>query len=97
MEKALCEARLWQDGEGSFNVENIQVAWQVMARLGRPYRFSGRGPQGGYECQVYDLHSGCCIALGEGLSCAEAMCQAALQAVKADGSAGVGEHGQIEG
>jgi len=95
MEKALSEAHLWQLEDGSFRAGSILSAWRVMARLGQPYRFSGQGPRG-YECQVYDIQSGSCIGLGQGGSCAEAMCLAALQARRSSGSGDPAQQHQVE-
>jgi len=80
MVKGLCRASLWQRGDGAFNAADILVAWQVMSRLGLPYRVCASGASGEWECRVADPRLGGDLAVARGDSCGEAMCRAALSA-----------------
>ena len=82
MEKRLIDARLWSPGDGSLSNADCSDAWQVLSRLGAPYRFSGKSFDGLYEYLVLDPKTGAVIATGRGESTPQAMCEAALAAQK---------------
>lgn len=82
MEKRLIDARLWSQADGPVNEQNCSDAWQVLSRLGAPYRFAGKSADGLFEYLVLHPQTGDVIASGRGKSSPRAMCEAALAARK---------------
>lgn len=87
MYEGLCRASLWRREDRGFDAKNILDAWQVMARLGLPYRVCARLEGGDWECRIADSRRGDGVVVARGGSCGEAMCRAALQACAASDQA----------
>ena len=83
MRDQLIAARLWDEKDARNPSADLTCAWKVLARLGAPYRFGGRGLNGQIEYLVLSPASGEVIACGRGADSAQAMCQAALSACRA--------------
>lgn len=56
---------------------SISAAWRYLARLGLPYRYGGKAPDGLYEFLIIDPASGAMITSGKGATVARAMVAAA--------------------
>jgi len=82
MEKRLIDAQLWSSGDGQLKDRDCNDAWQVLSRLGAPYRFAGKSFDGRYEYLILHPKTGDVIATGRGESTAQAMCEAALAGKK---------------
>jgi hypothetical protein len=80
MEKRLIDANLWTQADGSLEEQGYGAAWRVLARIGVPYRFSGKSCDGMFEYLVLHPRTGEVIATGRGDSSSVAMCEAALAA-----------------
>jgi hypothetical protein len=82
MEKRLMDAQLWSQGDGHLNEQDCTAAWQVLSRLGAPYRYAGRSFDGLFEYLILHPKTGAVIATGKAESTALAMCEAALAGQK---------------
>ncbi|WP_303722898.1 hypothetical protein [Malonomonas rubra] len=82
MEQRLIDARLWSLGDGHLNEQDCQDAWQVLSRLGAPYRFSGKSCDGLFEYLILHPDTGDVVAAGRGESTSLAMLEAALAGSK---------------
>ena len=80
MRERLIRMKLWDEGDRRNPAQDMICAWSVLARLGAPYRFGGRTPDGRVEFLVLDLADGRVVASGCGTTSEEAMCRAALAA-----------------
>ena len=83
MEHKLIEAQLWSIGDGRLNEQDCHDAWQVLSRLGAPYRFSGMSSDGLFEFLILHPETGEVVATGHGDTEPRAMCEAALAGQKA--------------
>ncbi|MDO3377729.1 hypothetical protein [Geoalkalibacter halelectricus] len=86
MRDELIRVKLWDEGDGRNPTQDMVCAWSVLARLGAPYRFGGRAPDGQVEYLVLDPADGHVVASGRGTTPEEAMCCAALAARGAQSS-----------
>ena len=86
MEKRLIDAQLWSRGDGQLNEQDCNDAWQVLSRLGAPYRFAGRSCDGLWEYLIIHPKTGDVVATGRGELSPLAMCEAALAARKVLGA-----------
>ena len=82
MEKRLIDAQLWSQADGHLTEQDYGAAWRVLARVGAPYRFSGKSCNGQFEYLVLHPQTGEVIATGRGKTSTAAMCEAALAAQK---------------
>ncbi len=82
MEKRMIDANLWNQADGHLCEQNQGDAWRVLARVGAPFRFSGKAGDGMFEYLVLHPKTGEVIATGRGESSSVAMCEAALAAQK---------------
>lgn len=82
MEQRLIDAQLWAKADGHINELGFNDAWQVLSRLGAPYRFVGKAFDGRFEYLVFHPKTGDVVASGRGESTPQAMCEAALAARK---------------
>lgn len=80
MREKLIEAELWDATDQRNPTQDVICAWSVLSRLGAPYRYGGRTPDGRLEYLVLNLAGGEVVASGCGATPAEAMCRAALAA-----------------
>ena len=80
MEQRLINVRLWSRDDGQLNQLDCSDAWQVLSRLGAPYRFAGHSRDGLLEYLVLDPKTGEVIATGRGESTPLAMFEAAIAA-----------------
>lgn len=78
MEQKLIDAQLWSIGDGCLNEQDCHDAWQVLSRLGAPYRFAGQSSDGQFEFLILHPETGNVVATGFGDSEPQAMCEAAL-------------------
>lgn len=78
MQQKLIEAQLWSIGDGCLNDQDCQDAWQVLSRLGAPYRFAGKASDGRFEFLILHPETGDVVATGYGDTEPQAMCEAAL-------------------
>lgn len=78
MEKRLIDAQLWSQSDGQLNEQDCRDAWQVLSRLGAPYRFAGQSEDGLLEYLILHPETGVVIANGRGESSPLAMFEAAL-------------------
>lgn len=94
MREKLIEMELWDAKDQRNPTQDVICAWSVLSRLGAPYRFGGRTPDGRLEYLVLNLAGGEVVASGRGTTPAEAMCRAALAArcAQQDKAALVGSH-----
>ena len=60
---------------------DISVAWDTLARLGYPARYSGKAQDGSYEYAIIDPQTGSLLATGKGTTLEMSMCEAALNTV----------------
>ncbi len=80
MRQKLIEMRLWEENDAGDPATDVICAWKVLARLGVPYRYAGKAPDGCLEYLVLDSREGQVRASGRGSTQAQAMCAAALAA-----------------
>ena len=80
MKNRLIAAELWSQDDGQLNEQTCSDAWQVLSRLGAPYRFAGKSFDGRFEYLVLHPKTGDVIATGRGDSSPKAMLEAALAA-----------------
>lgn len=78
MEQRLIDAQLWSLGDGHLNEQDCSDAWQVLSRLGAPYRFAGKSCDGLYEYLILHPDTGDVVATGRGDSTPRAMFEAAI-------------------
>lgn len=80
MRGKLIAVQLWEEKDARDPSSDVTCAWKVLARLGVPYRYAGKAPDGGLEYLVLDPENGMVHASGRGRTPAQAMCAAALAA-----------------